>query len=606
MPAPRYRTDSNRPWWLVAIIAALLGGIVAAEDYGFGPTVTPAGLIGDHLVRLSRLVLAADQGARTDQVVRAKILLDLARQLQPNDAEILLLSAEVAQLIGDQPAYREALSRYCRQQPGDDAAQWQLIMALLAQHDSLETRVAAMTALLANAGAERYSVSLRSRLASYLAAVALEAGDHAAALAKVKQALKLDTSNVQAATIAYDVATARQASPEALGTALLLLVRTDPLNAAWRIKLADLLLAQGAYVAAAEQYSVAENLGAAPSVAVVERWRQVHARAPGTPTSMQAAVDLATASAATTPHPLGKRLSVSIAAWKQMIRSPNPTRRPWLSVKVDLGQATRFAYLDPIEVQVQLANATDLPLAIGPRQTLRSTVLLLTAVQMQDDTRFDLPPLVVDLGRRLRLEPGQRLELPVRLDRGALGSLLAERPSQHCRIIVTAVLDPALTADGNLTAGRLGGADVARSLERRGLSPTEANINGWLATLSDSAAAIEKLKVLARLVQLADAAADPALAARIVDEVNQSWPKLDRHGQALLLGLMPADAQSQARWPALYAWGKASDDPLIRICYLTRHAADDAAAISAAMQCKNDQIANYARAMQRARRRSQE
>ena len=643
-----------------------------AEDFSLGPETSSDQLITDQLIRMTRQTLGNEQQPRPDQLTRARVLLDLALEISPEDAELLRLCAELSQRMGDEPTYRRTLARYCQLRPTDDAAHLDLILASVSSRQTLPQRAQAVRGLLEGEEAEKFTAALRSRLASYLARTAYEAGDNDQALAWIKRAVALDQSNKEAARLAMEVVDASKTpSKLAIGTALLLVIRADPLDPKPRLDLAQLLLEQGAYAEAAEQYDVAEKLGSAPDARMIRDWalalaaagqtdravalldtvaswsadaklplglellrlavlhkagdepasealaklieqleqlggpdqrikllHEVYARGPGTIAAMLAVLDLAQQGIQVQPLADGAKLVASLKRWRNMVRRPDPADRPWCLLQIEIEPVKRFAYLQPITATARLRNATDMPLALGPEQTIPSAMLVLTPARIGGEP-IDAPStIVVDMRRRLRIEPRKAIELPVRLDRGELGDVLAQRPGERFSFSATALLDPMLTADGALTAGPRGAADTERLIERRGLRPTEANITGWLEDIESAKPSTATLTTMARLVRLAADVDDPQLKARIVEKVDKLLPTLDRFSQALLICLAPPDAESQALWPKLHAHAAASDDTLVRICYLARHVAEpDSTHIQTAIDGGDVVVARFAKAL---------
>ena len=643
-----------------------------AEDFSLGPQTSSGQLVTDQLIRMTRQALGNEQQPRPDQLTRAHVLLDLALEISPEDAQLLRLTAELSRRMGDEPTYRRMLTRYCRLRPADDAAQLDLVLASVSSHQTLPQRAKAVQGLLEGEGAEALTAALRSRLASYLARTAYESGDNDQSLAWIKRAVALDQSNKEAAKLAIAVVDASRASSKlAIGTALLMVIRADPLDPKPRLDLAQLLLEQGAYAEAAEQYEAAEKLGSAPDVRMIHEWalalaaagqtdravalldavrswsaeaklpqelallrlavlhkagdepaskalaklieqlerkaqpeqrikllHEIHASGPATIAAMLAVRWLAQQGIQVQPLTDGAKLVASLKRWRKMVRRPDPADRPWCVLRVEVEPAKRFAYLQPINATVQLRNATDMPLSLGPDQTIPSTMLVLTSARIGGEP-IDAPmPIVVDMRRRLRIGPRKVIEVSVRLDRGELGDVLTQRPGERFSFVATALLDPMLTADGALTAGPRGAADTERLIERRGLQPTEANITGWLEDIEGAKPSATTLTTMARLVRLAADVDDPQLKARIVEKVDKLLPALDRFSQALLICLAPQDAESQALWSQLHALAAASADPLLRVCYLARHVTEpDSPHIQKAIDGGDVVVASFAKAL---------
>lgn len=89
-----------------------------------------------------------------------------------------------------------------------------------------------------------------------------------------------------------------------------------------------------------------------------------------------------------------------------------------------LEQATRVN--EPWVVRVRLRNLAPIPLAVGSDKPLNSRMLL-QPVRDNSATRFteELYPEVLELNRRLRLEPRESIEADVSVDLGATGIVLA-------------------------------------------------------------------------------------------------------------------------------------------------------------------------------------
>ena len=613
---------------LAMTLAVTCGGKAAgAEDFNIRPVVSPGELVADHLTRMAIQTLAGQSQPRSDQFARARILLDLAIQLCPDDTQLLRLRAELARRNGDRPALRRMLQRYCRLVPEDDAAQLDLITASLDGRPTLAERAKVVRRLLDEKGADQFTDPLRSRLFSYLAAVAREVGDDEQTLAWIKRAVSLDPSNKEAAVLALRLVESRKAPPLAVGTAMLLLVRADPLDAQSRLGLAQLLLSQGAYADAAEQYEVAERLGADPpaqtaydrALALTGAGRADDATgllneaardSDESPQQKLAVTDalaqFESAKSGLLPRPLpaGAKLAASLAKWDDMLRRPDPANRPWLQLQIDVGTVRRFGYLDPITATVRIRNAMDMPLAIGPGQAIRSPLLVRTSVTAPGEPIEDPQTLVVDLRRRLRLDPNSEIELPVRLDRGALGAVLAHFPAGRFSISAGALLDPMTNRDGEVTVGPCGAVDTVPALERRGLSETDANIAGWLDDVGRPLPSAVKVRSMIRLVRLAGDATEPKLRSRIVEKVNRALPSLDRPGRALLVLLTPTDDKSKELRSAVLAEAAASDDTLVRVCHLARHVRQaDSPHIQAALDSDDPVVAGFARAMAESLRR---
>lgn len=122
--------------------------------------------------------------------------------------------------------------------------------------------------------------------------------------------------------------------------------------------------------------------------------------------------------------PLARRLEEyigSIPAWVDaMTRDP----RSFMFLSVEPVNA-RTSPLDGQRLRVTLRNVGRLPLAVGPGRALESRVLLTPQLQVDQEVTGDQQQSeLVDMGRRLRLLPGEEIVAEVWGGQGRLGALL--------------------------------------------------------------------------------------------------------------------------------------------------------------------------------------
>ncbi len=218
-----------------------------------------------------------DDPVRPDQYVRAEVLLDLALEQAPWDAELWRLRTRLAQRLGDRAAQVSALERYVQLRPDDDAVRLQLILLELSELETVDGRLALLERYLADQDLPGRTPALVSRLSSAAAATARELGDEARFLQHLRVAGRQGVANAQAAGLTLAFAESRGAKPEQLAAAAVNLVRADPLNPAARRALAARLLDVAAYERAAQQYEVSTRLSAATPLSSDELSRWVRA-----------------------------------------------------------------------------------------------------------------------------------------------------------------------------------------------------------------------------------------------------------------------------------------------------------------------------------------
>ncbi len=268
---PLLRQTLRRGVLLVTLVGftAAAGGQEA--DAASGPT--PAQMTADLLANLALDALSTTTGAadvdpgvaeadavRPDQYIRAEVLLDLALEQAPQDAELWRLRAEVAKRLSDAAGQSAALRRYVELRPGDDAVRLQVILTELTELETLDGRLALLEGYLNDPNLPGRTPALVSRLSSAAAATARALGDDARFVKHLRVAGRQNAANAEAAGLTLAFAESRQAKPEQIAAAAVNLVRADPVNPASRRVLAARLSAVTAYTRAAQQYKVSTQL----------------------------------------------------------------------------------------------------------------------------------------------------------------------------------------------------------------------------------------------------------------------------------------------------------------------------------------------------------
>lgn len=246
----RLKSFRHAPLGLIMLVLAGLGH--AAPP--------PEDLMATKYVVLAKSSLFGQSELRPDQMTRARILLDLAIDLQPDNADLRLLSAELAEVSSDESRRIEALRRYVQLRPDDDAIQLDLIQALIGRRQTLDAQLDAAERILTSGAGKRFSKPLRSHLAVQAASAAWELGDTQRYAQWTQEAVRLDPTNGQAASMLYNYILNQSDDPRLIGAAAVALVRAKPFNAAARLELATILYSQGVYIRAGEQYDAAAKL----------------------------------------------------------------------------------------------------------------------------------------------------------------------------------------------------------------------------------------------------------------------------------------------------------------------------------------------------------
>ncbi len=263
-PSSRFPSNlATRLTVAAALLLSLPAGAAFAQPAAPTP-VTQESLLSDMWVRLALEALAdsgSESDVRADQLTRAEILLDMALELTPEDADLLALRINLARRVGDAAALSNLMRRYLELRPSDDAVQYELVMLELSEVETLDGRLALLEDQLRAAEHEPgFSEALRSRLASAAAVAAHEIGHTPQFLRHLTTAVRSDASNGQAAALTYQLAVDRQATPLQRGTAAANLVRARPQDSDARLIMADALASLGVFDRAVRQFEVAAKL----------------------------------------------------------------------------------------------------------------------------------------------------------------------------------------------------------------------------------------------------------------------------------------------------------------------------------------------------------
>ena len=254
-----------RMWIGVVAFASALApwtpGTALAQDLAIAPKISPRAMLADQFIRTAFLTLRGPGDPRPDQLERTRILFDLALQLDADDPELWRLRSELAAQNGDRELAIQCMGRYCNMRPDDDAAQLTLIASQAASLQTVDERIAVLKKILDGSEAESFTTSLRSRLASTVAQGAFERGDQPQFRQYLAMALRMDPTNRQAAQLAYNLVLARPArSSEHIAAAMMQLLRSTPFDAKWRLEFARLLLSQGLFEQADQQFDLANRI----------------------------------------------------------------------------------------------------------------------------------------------------------------------------------------------------------------------------------------------------------------------------------------------------------------------------------------------------------
>ena len=231
--------------------------------------------------------------------------------------------------------------------------------------------------------------------------------------------------------------------------------------------------------------------------------------------------------------------------------------------------------LQPLIVEVEVANLTDLPLAIDTVGPIEPNLAILATAQVpQIQGTVQADPMVVPIGRRLRLEPRERVVVPIDLNLGPVGDVLERTAISGATVQARVLSNFRPIPGGALQPGMLGAKAQGPQMRVDGIRIS----SGWL---DDAVAAIRTPDeagdlVLISLLASVGAATESSLEAipegeftaigEIFPTILAAWPLLGPAGQGWLLASLPAmDSEGLDR---IVAEARRSEDVLTILGYV--------------------------------------
>jgi len=229
----------------------------AAASAGAPGLVDPSRLAARQLARVGLLDLRLRPAATKDDFELAAALLAIAQRFAPDDAELLRKRIEAAYSAGDDAAVVQLSRALVRLDPTDEAALLRVISANISQRQTVEERLSAYSNIL-QSDSVSLSPALRSRLAVDAALLSRELGADQQFSELVTAAVRLDSTNKAAATLALNYFLQRRPDDLA-GQAQLLfnLVLADPFDPLSHVRLYRIASAVGAYNGAYRHHQAA-------------------------------------------------------------------------------------------------------------------------------------------------------------------------------------------------------------------------------------------------------------------------------------------------------------------------------------------------------------
>lgn len=248
-----------------------------------------------------------------------------------------------------------------------------------------------------------------------------------------------------------------------------------------------------------------------------------------------------------------------------------------LSLRIEPVEQRHRAF-DPLRVRLVIANHTGLPIGISPEGPLRPNLILESEISAPSQPRLKQgPPIVVDIGRRLRLAPREKLEMIIDLRNYGVADFIAAAGAGGATLQLRGTLNPFMMSRNTIDGGPLG--YVARSREMRidGTRVTPDWLRSVIATLraEPESADLFDLGLLLQTIHQSGTTAihdvSPEMQTALASATGLILEKFDSFSpvlQAWILSAVPA--QSEALKPLLER-ARTASSPLVQMTFLVHH-----------------------------------
>lgn len=229
-----------------------------------------------------------------------------------------------------------------------------------------------------------------------------------------------------------------------------------------------------------------------------------------------------------------------------------------------------FDPYEPVLVDIEVTNATVLPLGIGPDGPIRPQIAVFTDLRFARRVEdVATPAFILDIDRNLRLEPGERHVIRLDLRAHQVGDALDEAPLGGATLTVTAMLNFQAGASGLLEPGLLGSTATSSLTRVDGARINESWLRQTIDAVKDAEAPDPRHVALLSHVVVRPVPEDADVNFRgLTDEaraaVLPAFARLGAVDQAWLLAVMPGD---EAFEPLLNTARKSAHH-LVQLAYL--------------------------------------
>ena len=305
--------------------------------------------------------------------------------------------------------------------------------------------------------------------------------------------------------------------------------------------------------------------------------------------------------------PDGQAIAAAMSRLPTTLWRLDVDRNPWLTIRAQFGRA-RSTFLQPINADLILSNALEIPLSFNPNAAIDGTSIVSISAFNGGQLIGQMPPIVLPRVPRLTIPARGRLTIPARLDRSIFGLMLAKSAPNAINYNAAFTFGPRFSEDGGMQLGPLGGIDSVRSLQAFVPVANEESMQQWMTEARESrdSAQYIALALLARSTGFSDSdTVSRQIERDVYQTINETYGRLDAMGRAWVWLFTPAQTSRRSPLQPMIDAAAGDDDPLVQMSYLLSQATTpDHPELARLARDGTASVQRFAEALQRSLRQS--
>ncbi|MGI9014655.1 MAG: tetratricopeptide repeat protein [Phycisphaerales bacterium] len=261
-----------------------------------------------------------------------------------------------------------------------------------------------------------------------------------------------------------------------------------------------------------------------------------------------------------------------------------------MSVRVEPVKPS-FGPYEPVLLRVQVSNNSGMPLGVGPNAAIQRNIIVQPRLTVSRRVAVDEPaPIVIDIGKRLRLNPGDRIDFMIDLRLDPFASLLDAFCLTGTSIELRSTVNPRALSSGAIATGMMGSTFRTPVFRVDGVEVTPEWVDNAIDSLAelDSKDDVVTTALLLRLVAVGGAttAIPQEQIHRAADAVAEVFSRFDPYSQAWLV----SQTVNHPELGGVLEMAQSSDNTYVRLAHLVKHAVEPTDPILQAARRSEDEL----------------